>query len=284
VHGSRLDSGSAVLSLISLPDVHAKIIMPSERDLALAAGAPADPGSRRVLREHLLGLDDAVDYRVVVLLSVGDARAVELVMGLIDERWPRAAVIGGIAHSVFAWEAGQLATSRDRGCGGVVGLALSGDVPLQAIVSRGVSPRSPQLTVADYEYDEAAELLVVRSLLAPSPAAAATATGPATSGAAVSGWNDAAGQLLSPLNALYYYDVRGDVLNARASPVRSEQPSAPQRLGANRFTIHYTYQTRYRWPAVGTCMWGCRRRSSSSSRQEEQREGRRSAARRPLPS
>lgn len=197
MQGARLNSDSAVLSLVSLPDVHARIFMPRACDLVNAAGAPTTPESRRVLRERILGLDDALEYRVVVLLAVGDRPALDVVMGLIDERWPRAAVIGGIANSVFMWKGGELTTSREAGCGGVVGLALAGNVPLQAIVSRGVSPRSPALGVVDYDYDEE-EGLVVRSLLAPpSPSAAAAPGGPA-----------AAGQLLSPVDALYLYNVR----------------------------------------------------------------------------
>lgn len=218
VQGSRLDPGSAVLSLVSLPDVQARLFMPRAIDLQVAAGAPATPESRRVLRERLLGLDDSVQYRVVVLLSVGDAQALEVVMSLIDERWPNAAVIGGIANSVFAWEAGQLTTSRDAGAGGIAGVALAGNVPLQAVVSRGVSPRSPKLSIADFEFDEAENLLVVRSLLAP----------PTTSGAGAGGAGGA-GQLLSPLNALYTFDVAGS--GDLYVGLQEEQAESPQEGG-----------------------------------------------------
>lgn len=199
VQGTRLDSSSAVMSLLTLPDVHVRTFMPRQQELVVAAGAPTTPESRRVLRQQILGLDDDLDYKMVVLLSTGsDAQSLELVMGLIDERWPNAAVVGGIATSVFLWEGCRLITSRDTGMGGVVGLALAGDVPLHAIVSRGVSPRSPRLAVVEHEFDEREGLLVVRSLRVP----------PAPGGDGGSAAFGGEGELLSPLNALYHFDVR----------------------------------------------------------------------------
>ena len=53
--------------------------------------------------------------------------------------------------SVFRWYCGRL-TVCERG--GLVGLGLSGNVPLQAVVSRGVVPSSPLLELTRWEYEK----------------------------------------------------------------------------------------------------------------------------------
>lgn len=163
----------AVLSLLSLPEAHAHVFMAKNEDLDEANNLSL--GGRSVVRELILGLDAKIDYKTFLVIPGQGAEHVELLLQALQEGHPRAAIVGGVfSRNVFCWKDGMFQTpggaAKDKG---IVGMALWGNVPLQAVVSRGVVPRCPALKVADWRYDGDAEAIVVKSVYQPASRAAA---------------------------------------------------------------------------------------------------------------
>ena len=65
------------------------------------------------------------------------ANAAQSVVAVLQKRYPSAAIIGGIAQGAFRRAPGKKVEYGDD-C--VVGLAMAGNVPLQALVTRGARP------------------------------------------------------------------------------------------------------------------------------------------------
>lgn len=74
-------------------------------------------------------------------------------------------------QNMFCWDGGALTVPGPVGWewgSSLVGVALSGNVPLQTVVSRGVVPVSPSLKATDWGHDEWSGELTVHGLQAPS--------------------------------------------------------------------------------------------------------------------
>jgi len=154
----------AVLTLLSLPEAHAHVFMAENGDLDAANNLLT--GGRSMVRHEILGLNPKIDYKMFVVTPGQGAKHIELLLQALQESHPRAAIVGGVfSRNVFCWKDGVLQTPGGAGKDeGIVGMALWGNVPLQAVVSRGVVPRSPACKVADWEYDGNAEVVVVKSI------------------------------------------------------------------------------------------------------------------------
>lgn len=160
----------AILNLLSLPEACAQTFTVQNSDLEAVTVAPCEREGRRWLREDILGLSPSIEYKVMVVLPGQRADNVELLLKALQEGSPSAAIVGGIfARNLFCWKDGALRRPGGEGGNaedGIVGMALWGNVPLQAVVSRGVVPCSPSFTVSSWEYE--GEAVVVKSLSRPA--------------------------------------------------------------------------------------------------------------------
>jgi len=101
------------------------------------------------------------DWRVIVLyVSHGSAEYSEKVVDALQCAFPEASIIGGICGPVFLAGSGTT-MSRDSQEShskplvvdqGLVGVAMAGNVPLKALVSRGVRPLGPVYRVTSRQY------------------------------------------------------------------------------------------------------------------------------------
>lgn len=164
--GEDDDTGTlALLKLLSLPGAHAHVIMAQSNDLDAVNAATSKLKRRRILLEDILGLDSRIDYKMFVIFAGHGAEHIDLFLEALQKEYPRATVVGGVfGPNIFSWKGGVL--RRPGGCdrdGAIVGMALWGNVPLQAVVSRGVVPHSPPLKVASWEYVEEEESILIKS-------------------------------------------------------------------------------------------------------------------------
>ncbi|GAB5032539.1 genome sequencing contig c308 [Nannochloropsis oceanica] len=168
--------GDAVLSLLSLFEAHAHVFMVNNGDLDAAEKLLT--GGRSVVRENILGLVPTIDYKMFIIIPGQCAEHVEFLLQALQEGHPRAAIIGGVfSRNVFCWKDGMFQTPGGAAKNkGIVGMALWGNVPLQAVVSRGVVPRCPALKVADWKYDRNVEAISVKSVYQPASRAAAASS------------------------------------------------------------------------------------------------------------
>lgn len=157
---SERSSDRVALMLGSFPEAvtHA-FHMPVEKCVEIS-NAAGDAAASALLQRH--GLPAGEEWKTILVLvsagslySHGSARVnLERILKAFQHGRPGTAIIGGIAPSQL------LILSRGRArleSGGVVGLALKGDVPLTALVSRGCTPLSPPLRVRGARVEAAAE-------------------------------------------------------------------------------------------------------------------------------
>ena len=138
--GREVESGPALaLAAASLPRVQV-----TQFNIHDAQLPDADSGPDRW--QELTGVDPATEPHFVILADPMTIRGESLLMGL-DFAYPMAIKVGGLAsggthrgeHSLFA---------GDRAIGdGAVGVALSGDVQIDAIVAQGCRPIGSPLQV-----------------------------------------------------------------------------------------------------------------------------------------
>ena len=92
---------------------------------------------------------EQTDWKVFCVLVAGEGgRYAEKALSAIQGKYPKAAIVGGIAQGAFARAAG-LDLQYYEDC--IVGLAMAGNVPLHALVTRGARPLGPVHTVTDCE-------------------------------------------------------------------------------------------------------------------------------------
>lgn len=104
------------------------------------AGLTAGDGTKRALalRDDLgLPFDDPVAFVVLPDPFSCDARAL---VGALDETWPSAVTIGGLASGTRAAGEAVLYVDHRVFRGGCVGLALGGDVRVETVVAQGCRP------------------------------------------------------------------------------------------------------------------------------------------------
>lgn len=113
--------------------------------------------------------DDAQDPCFILLPDPFSCDSERLVVGL-DAAWPRGIKIGGIASGASRPGLVRLLLNRQVYAGGVVGMALSGDIAVDTIVAQGCRPIGQPLFVTRasgniiYELDGQPALMVLDQL------------------------------------------------------------------------------------------------------------------------
>jgi len=88
-------------------------------------------------KEEQAGTAPPVAWSVFVVLVAGVAgRSTDLMLKRLQAKYPDSAILGGVCQGAFVRRPGGVHYSE--GC--VVGLAMAGNVPLQALVTRGAKP------------------------------------------------------------------------------------------------------------------------------------------------
>ena len=95
-----------------------------------------------------LGLATGDAWSVFVVLVAGDGgEGADKLMHRLQGKYPTAAIIGGVCEGAFRRSGFKVSYIEE----GVVGLAMAGNVPLSALVSRGAKPLGGSLAVTDAE-------------------------------------------------------------------------------------------------------------------------------------
>jgi len=135
--GTQLETcrepGRVAMQLGSFPDATAQSFHMSDDICERIAGADTEAAAQVLLREA--GYPVGPEWKTIVLIA-SSTDALESVINAFQRGHPGTAILGGIAEDqLLIHSRGTTKIKTD----GIAGLALQGDVPLTALVSRGCS-------------------------------------------------------------------------------------------------------------------------------------------------
>eukprot|EP00933_Yihiella_yeosuensis_P044328 TRINITY_DN3942_c1_g1_i1.p1 TRINITY_DN3942_c1_g1~~TRINITY_DN3942_c1_g1_i1.p1 ORF type:complete len:745 (-),score=157.56 TRINITY_DN3942_c1_g1_i1:147-2183(-) len=144
VEGSMLDQDlKLALMLGSFPDAVATAFHVTSVQCQQISGGSEEEG---VSKMNSWGKPTGRDWKTVVVLVCGeslhDSTNPERLLNVFQKSYPEAAILGGIAGSQLVLHSGGQTHIHEEG---VVALALKGEVPLTALVSRGCTPLTAPL-------------------------------------------------------------------------------------------------------------------------------------------
>lgn len=144
VAGNRREAGKVTLMLGSFPDAIAQSFFLSLELCSELCGADGDGAALAILQERRLPVGPEWKTIVLIVSSVTMQQRIdpERIVKAFQRGSRSTAVIGGIAEEQILLHSRVHTRVKDSG---IVGLALRGDVPLTALVSRGCLPVSRPL-------------------------------------------------------------------------------------------------------------------------------------------